>query len=638
MIERFFDFEVYPNWWCCVFGDMPDNKIINNNVKETFNVVTSDDDYSRDNLIKYLKENNYVCMGFNIKHYDLCISNAVYQGFNPQQIRIINDLIIRPDLLFNSKEALRLSPFAKKKYTNLVYEDLKDDVGSMSLKEIEAILGLDIMETSVPFDKVDLTEEDKQDIIKYCKQDVYASMVYFDKIVRPYCETKLLIGKHHNIDEKICYKSTNAQAVALALGAKRSYFPDSEKIDFQLPVQIKEYCYENLPSKIVDKILTSTDGFEIELFDNIVSFGNGGIHSVYSTNLYVESDANYALVNIDAASYYPSIMIQFNLLSRAVKNPKVFKAIFDERIAIKHKPIKTADDEEINMADKLILNTTFGASGNKYLDLYDPYMCTQVCRVGQILLGAFANKLYKSINSAKIIQTNTDGILVYVKRSELSKVISLMNEWTAVSNIQMELEDVQKIWQRDVNNYVMVELDKGKEVVKSRGAWLKDITHRIGGVRLTPLSAFVCSKAAKEFLIHGTDILTSIIQNTNLSDFIMTCTKGPSYRTVVHRMADGTEIELYKANRVIATKDTKYGRLYKIKYYKDKISYTQMPNTPENCLTMNYDLDSYNFNEIRKQIDYMYYVNRTIDLLDIEWQQLLGDKLFKIDKFNVNFD
>ena len=41
--------------------------------------------------------------------------------------------------------------------------------------------------------------------------------------------------------------------------------------------------------------------------------------------------------------------------------------------------------KETSQAYKLILNTTFGASGNKYLPLYDPYMTTLTCRLGQLL-------------------------------------------------------------------------------------------------------------------------------------------------------------------------------------------------------------------------------------------------------------
>lgn len=30
---RFFDFEVFPNWWCCTFGDLPDDRKITEDLK-----------------------------------------------------------------------------------------------------------------------------------------------------------------------------------------------------------------------------------------------------------------------------------------------------------------------------------------------------------------------------------------------------------------------------------------------------------------------------------------------------------------------------------------------------------------------------------------------------------------------------
>ena len=93
MKMRFFDFEVFPHWWLCVFGDMPDANTIDENIKQDFVVVHSDQTNARDKLISLLKEDNVCVCGYNIKHYDLIIANAIYQGFTPEQVKIINDII-----------------------------------------------------------------------------------------------------------------------------------------------------------------------------------------------------------------------------------------------------------------------------------------------------------------------------------------------------------------------------------------------------------------------------------------------------------------------------------------------------------------------------------------------------------------
>lgn len=638
---RFFDFEVTPNWWLCVFGDLPeDMSKVDETVKDNFKFVTSDDENAREKLLQFLKEQSYVLTGYNIKGYDLIIANAIYQGFTPQQVKIISDIIINPAKAWASKEHMRLAPFAKKKLNGIVYQDLLDDnIGT--LKEKEAILGLSILESSVDFEKEDLTLADKQDMTFYCKQDVYACMQIYIKVGHSYVTTKLNIGTHFNIPYETCYKSTNAKLVATALGAKRITLADSEKLEITLPNKIRQYCYDNLPIKILERILQSPDGFKVNLFDNEVSFGNGGIHSTYQGNfssppcLYIETDDEYCLVNVDAASYYPSQMIQFNLLSRCVTNPQVFTDIFNERIALKHKENKTEMDDKIQLADKLILNTTFGASGNKWLDLFDPYMCTSICRVGQIFLAAFTYKIYKTIKNVKIVQTNTDGILCYLPKSELPVMDKLQKEWSDISGINMERDEVLKIWQRDVNNYLMLINDKGKIKTKKKGGWLNDTYYRPGTMKLASANAFVCTKAVSNYLTNGTDIVESIVNNTNLQDFTITCTKGPTYRGVIQRFNDGTEKQLFKANRVVATKDKNAGLIYKYKMYKGELSYAKMPSIPEHCLLVNDDLSKYNFQkDIMPTLDYMYYIERCADLLDMTWYQLEHTSLKQTNKFN----
>lgn len=636
--ERFFDFEVTPNWWCVSFGDLPDNlDELSDKVKDDFTVITSDMTNSRDLVISMLKEKFYVMFGYNIKGYDLIIANAIYQGFTPQQIFIVSDLIINPDKSTSSKEYLRLAPFSKKKLRNVVYEDLLDD-GNGSLKEKEAILGLDIMESEVPFDKEYLTENDKDDIIKYNRHDVYASMVYYKEVVKPYSLVKLSMGKKFNIPIETCYTSTNARLVAMALGAKRQYHDDQERIDIELPSKIKNYCYNNMPKDVIDRIRTSTNGFKINMFENTVVFGNGGVHSTPSCidsknneGLYVESDSEYMLMNVDATSYYPSEMIQFKLLSRNVSDYKVFIDIFDERITIKHKVNKTKEDEEANLADKLVLNTTFGASGNKWLDLYDPYMCTSVCRVGQIFLTALACKLYNNIKSLKIIQLNTDGILCYFKRDDIELVRECMVEWSEVSGIQMEEETVEKIWQLNVNNYLMIK-NNGK--IKSKGAWLNDSIYRTGYVTLSPQNANICARAATQFLVNNKNPIKYILECKNLTDFMIICTKGPTFKGVVQRLSNGMEVDLFKCNRVIATKDESFGKLYKWKNTKNGRSYNSMPGIPEHCKTVNYALNEYNFNEISKELDYSFYVERLYDLLDVNWKMYCGDDIIMTNQFD----
>lgn len=646
MKMRFFDFEVTPNWWLCVFGDLTDdckddkgNYNITEDVKQTFVEVHSDMPNARDVLLRWMREQDVVLVGYNIKCYDLIIANAIYQGFTPQQIKIVNDIIINPSCAWSTKEHIRMAPFAKKRLSGIAYLDLFDSSDG-TLKDKEATFGLSILESAVPFDKEDLTESDKEDLKYYCRHDVYAAMTWYIKIVEPFITSKLLVCKHFGIEERLGYIYTNAQLVGKALGAKRTDFADSERVDIELHPKIRSYIYENLPSNVVNNVLSQKTSYELKLYDNIVTFADGGIHSTLdlkipksvSQALYVSSDDEWVLMNVDASSYYPAIMIQLDTLSRSIKNKQLFIDVFNDRVAIKHKSNPTKDDKDRQLAYKLILNTTYGAGGCEYLDLCDKYHRSVCCRYGQLLLAALANKLYNSISGLSVIQTNTDGILIYCRKKDVLLVDKCRDEWSKITGIGMDTDLVEKIWQRDVNNYLMVK-EGGK--IKRKGGWLIDDYIKPGYIKISPLQAYACGKAAIKWLVNGDDVIKSLVQNKTLSDFAITCKKGPTFRGVIHRMSNGEEIELFKTNRVIAVKNENYGKLYKYKMYKDEIRYTQMPDTPEHCMTINEDLNSYTFDDLRKDLDYMYYYVRTVELLDLEWRELKHTTLTKNDDFKI---
>lgn len=650
---RFFDFEVYPHWWCCTFGDFPEDGNLDESIKDTFVTVRSDKGEPRTELLQLLKEENCCLAGYNIKGYDLIIANAIYQGFVPEQVRIVNDCIINPREQFKSKEHMRLAPFAKKKIRLNAYQELMDDANDGSLKDCEAVMGLDIRETEVPFDKEELTAQDIDDIIFYNKHDVYASMYYHRYVKYDYTMGKLAIGRVFNIPEDVCYKNTNANLTAKVLDAQYTSFADELEYRVVLPDSIRDYVYDAMPPKIVDQILNNpykivkdkptAQTLTFNLFGSEVTFGNGGLHSVWSDNLYVESNDEWILLNADVGSFYPALMINFNSLSRAIKDKEKYKWIRDTRIMLKHKKDKTPIEKEQVHVFKLILNTVFGASGNQYLPLYDKYMCLTTCRLGQVVLASLGCNLYKNIPELKVIQTNTDGILLYMRRKYMDKLHIICDEFMKVMNMELEFDEEHCIWQRDVNNYLSLKEGWDGKIewdgfnrgtyTKLCGKWLNYTWKRPGYPNIGSLDTFACSKAAIRYLLKHEPIIQSIVQNKSVEDFTMFCKKGPTFRYVVQMMSDGTEVQLTRANRVVASKDERLGKLYKVKFRNDVPSYNTMANVPDHCKVLNEDISKIDFNEFKTDLDYMWYIERTADLLDIPWHDVDNNPVNKFSDF-----
>ena len=663
--EQFFDFEVYPNWWCCVVGKYPDDENLDESIKDDFLVFRSDVGDARKELLECVCNREWVNFGYNNKKYDNVILNGVANGFSPRQLKILSDIALDQtgEVQYQSQEHMRIAPFAKRRYQKFVYQDMLDD-NDGSLKEKEACMQLDIRETTVPFDKEDLTEEEMLEIISYCKHDVWSGMHFYKRVLKPFIATKLLVGEVFNIPVDVCYKSTNATLSGKVLGAVRTSFLDKDRQDFVIPKELEQYIRYSLPKNVVDRVCASPEKFEVNLFGNTVSYANGGIHSIpirpaelkktESWSLQVKSDDKWVMINIDAASFYPAIMIFYKLLSRAVKNPDFFRKMYETRLEYKKviepfenkygKNTHLAPKEEyeyykkckdISQAYKLILNTTYGASGNKWLDLYDPYMTTCTCRLGQLLLTSLANNMYNQIGKDKIqiVQTNTDGVLVYVRRDMEPMLKAICDEFTRVTQILLETEYEEITWQRDVNNYILYKKN-GKE--KSKGGFFVTDMIQPGYNRVRPLDAYVCREAVKNWLKHKKDIVEHIYNETDLSKFVITCNKGKA-REIFRTFNDGTPDEmLHKCNRVIASTFKNLGEL-KLNYYRlGKCTTKKSPGCPPHPFLVNEALAKYDFSVLKNDvIDYMWYIQETINMLSDKWYEMKADKIVPIKIFEI---
>lgn len=664
LLEQMFDFEVFPNWWCCVIGKYPQDDDIPESVKDDFIVVTSDMPSARETLLGIMCDKNWVNMGYNIKYYDNIILNGVANGFTPRQLKILSDLIINPDLQYENVEYMRIAPFARKKYNNFIYQDFLDD-NTGSLKEKEACMQLDIRETTVPFDKEDLTDEDKDAIIFYCKHDVWSSMMFYKIILKPFIASKLAVGRVFNIPMDVCYKSTNAKLSAIALGATKKSFPDAHRQDIVIPAELKDYIAYSLPSVVVNRLCASPDKFDTVLFENDVSYSNGGIHSVPCRPaeiknktkfpawfVHVKEGNGWSLINVDAGSFYPNMMVAWKGLSRAIPEPEKFAGLIRTRLELKsvigpfedkygthpelaprEEYVRYVNAKEASQAYKLILNTTFGASGNKYLDLYDPYMTTFTCRLGQLLLTALANNLYTQIGkeNVKIIQTNTDGVLIYIRDEYKELMHQIGDEWERTCKIPLEYENEHQIWQRDVNNYVM---GKANGRVKTKGGFFVTDMQQPGYNRVRPLDAYVCREAMIEFIAHGKDIVEHIYNESDISKFAVTCHKG-SFSGIRRAFNDGRPDEiLHKVNRVYASLNDSLGMIYKTKMFKGELKKYKSPGCPPHCELINDALINYDINKLRDDIDYMWYINETVDMLSAPWYEYVESKMVK---YNIGF-
>ena len=251
---------------------------------------------------------------------------------------------------------------------------------------------------------------------------------------------------------------------------------------------------------------------------------------------------------------YPHLMTLMGYTSRNIPSPEVYAATIERRVKAKR-----AGDKATANALKLVLNTTYGAMLNRYNPLYDPLMGRSVCISGQLFLLELANHLVADCDTLKVIQLNTDGIMVSFDEDEYSKVLAITGEWQERTGFELEEDTVKTICQKDVNNYVEVPFE-GDPKIKG-GVLVRGIAP--AGAFNINNNACVVAKAVKDYLAHGVPVEDTIMSCDRLLDFQLVAKAGSKYGDALHEV-DGQMEVVQKVNRVYATEDHRYGTLYKI--------------------------------------------------------------------------
>lgn len=566
-----FDLEVLPRWWCMVYTNP-------NDIKDLL-VITSDDKDFRAKIKSLIIGNCFI--GFNIKNYDMRILNAILLGCDTYRIYELSKAIIED----------REDYFSNYSFWNKFnFSDLYDDWKFGSLKEFESNSGMDIMESSISFDKENLTQADKEELIHYCKHDVIATVALLN-YRKSYIDSKIALSEMFDIPIDKALKSTNAKLCAIILQAEKMDRPMD--YNFVIPERVRDYVCENVPAEIREMFtILSNENKETTLFGNNITFGIGGIHSTCGDDVLVKTTDNDLLFDIDVTSYYPHLIMVYNYMSRNVKDPSVYERVYNLRAEIKKKSQielkengKTPLYYKLNgqqLALKLILNTTYGAMKNPYNALYDWHQASSLCYLGQLMLCGLCNKLYNSVESVHIIQTNTDGILVKCDKKDLERVKDIVSEWETITGMPMEYDFLKIFFQRDVNNYIGVK-ESGRIVLK--GKWSNQADEDRA---LSNLNAPIAHKAVLNYYLKGISIKDTVYSSNDPMDFCFTTKTGKSYDSTYYYI-NGEPRCTNKVNRVVASTNVSRGTLKK--YKKDENKYDKIAEIPEHCTLVNGELE-----------------------------------------------
>ena len=279
--------------------------------------------------------------------------------------------------------------------------------------------------------------------------------------------------------------------------------------------------------------------------------------------------------NYDVGSYYPHLMTINGYTSRNIPSPKIYEDVLDRRMEA-----KASGDKVTANALKLVCNTTYGCLLNQYNDLYDPLMGRSVCISGQLYLLELAQHLYREVEGLRVFQCNTDGIMVEFDDSYYDKVKEITQEWQDRTGFELEEDTIIKVAQKDVNGYI--EVQEGGEV-KAKGGYLVKGIAPAGAFNINN-SCCIVATALKEYLVNGTPVEETINQCEDIFQFQIVAKAGAKYNEAYH-LVDGEKQPVQKVNRVYATADQRYGKLFKVKAEDD--STAKIESLPEHCIIDN---------------------------------------------------
>ena len=526
-----------------------------------------------------------VLVGYNNYFYDDHILTAMMNQVKSTHtiIKAINDTIISGAGYNAQKDDLIVSLDTMQQI----------DVSKPSLKQIEGNMGISIVESTIDFN-IDrpLTDEEREEMLYYCRHDVAATVDIYKLRQKSYFEVKQgLCNMLPGEAPANAYRwNTTTLAANVLLGDKKlTPWLEREKDPDKYTI-INKYWrnVEGIPSEVWDMwescmteqgVLGKGKSKTVKAYGCNFVFGLGGLHGAPS------KPVRYGRVkHKDVASMYPSAIVTLGALGEATE---IYDNMRKERISIKHTdPVKAA-------ALKLILNSVYGNFKNKYSALNNPMASATVCIYGQIALFSLCRELDKA--GYKVINANTDGV-VYLDDPSLMDMDETIQEWWEEKFPGFKLEtDFFTQWiQRDVNNYIAVEED-GKITVKGG-----DVNKYKENKFFSNNSTRIVQIAMVEYLVNHTDIWDTFdvhLDDPMLWQYVLKA--GHTFLGVQNSTGEWQN----KVNRVFAAAEgQEFTKLYKIRQDGAQVNF---PDVPERMYIWNDDVKELkNFKEI---VDRGYY-------------------------------
>ncbi len=431
--------------------------------KQLFEISFRRNDF---NLLKYFLKEVKGLKGYNNIHYDSQLIQFI------QECRYILDA---KDLYKFSQEVID-SEFPKYAEWKLKIPNL-DIFKILHLDNKNRRVGLKWCEYMIDWHNIEdmphhhessvQSDEVADEIISYCWNDVFATNELFIKYNKE-IELRKDITRKYGINLMNASNSRIGSELLLKLYCNATN-RDSQEVrklrTYRDSIAVKDIIFSYIKFTTSEfngvlnyfKQLNISSGESIDasiiIKDVEYVYGLGGIHASVN-NRIITVDNDELLIDCDVASLYPSIAIVNKLYPKHLGYE--FSEVYDKDVVavrLREKAKGKDGDKAIVDGFKEVANATYGKSNDDFSWLYDPMYTFSTTINGQLMLSMLAERL---MTIGEIIQVNTDGITVKIKKNQESNYYQICKEWEQTTQLTLEYAQYSKMMIRDVNNYLAI--------------------------------------------------------------------------------------------------------------------------------------------------------------------------------------
>lgn len=246
----------------------------------------------------------------------------------------------------------------------------------------------------------------------------------------------------------------------------------------------------------------------VRIGDMAYQMGSGGLHSTESKIAHVADD-EWMISDHDVASYYPSLILRTGIepMQLGGQFQAIYRGWYETRLHAKR-----AGKKKRANSLKTLLNGTFGKLASMWSVFYAPAEMTQVTLTGQLALLMLIEMF--EMSGIQVLQANTDGIVVRVRRRDVWVRDQVLRWWETATGMETEETQYRLIASRDVNSYVAIKPD-GE--VKTKGAYAPPEPGASGWPNPT---GQVSVDAAVAYLRDGTPVRETVRGCADIRQFV----------------------------------------------------------------------------------------------------------------------